>query len=388
MTIIEITPVPFSSRHRGGGEGYAWQLAAELGTLEKVTLCASVEPGDIEVKQPFWHVPARFFGFPPFLNRHNPVPTSSGLRVMRQILQGAAGEVEFVHVHNYRTAMGSAWLYLAQLNRKSGGYRILVTDHGSRWFPAPQLTSRFADYYIAVSRSSLDSLNRLAPRPSTILPPGIPSDYAGLKGPCADFESRDIDLLFLGRLAPWKRPDLVLKLASDLKARSLTSLKVVIAGSEVDSRFTQWMREEALRLGLGGIVEFLLAPSDDQAVALYRRAKLHVLLSSYVDAFGRRYPAPELSSTTVVEAAACGTPSLCSDLPAFREQVIPSVTGELCEASNWTETVSTAYMVLTDPKIWLPMSARARNFVERERTYQTLARNLSKFLDGIRSHSL
>lgn len=388
MSILEVTPVPFSVAHRGGGESYPWQLAAELGRIERVVLCSSVEAGDIGVNESFRHIPARFLDLPPVLNRHNPVPNASALRAMRDVLLGAGGEVEFVHVHNYRTAMGSAWLFLARLNQTNGGYRILVTDLGSRWFPLPQVTSRWADHYVAVSMESLRALNRLAPRPSTVLPPGVPSDYLGLRGPNCDMEARDIDLLFFGRIAPWKRPDLVLRLAADLRAHGLPGLNVVVAGSEVDSRFTQWMRRQALRLGLGTDVEFLLAPRDDEAVSLYRRSKLHILLSSHVDAFGRRYPAPELSSTTVVEAAACGTPSLCSDLPAFREQVIPTVTGELCEASNWKETVSTAYRVLTDPKIWLPMSVRARSFVERERTYRTLARNLSQFLDGIRSHSL
>jgi len=300
---------------------------------------------------------------------------------MVEAIVGSAGPVEFVHVHNLRTAMSTAWLLLARRLKARYRFKVLLTDHNARWFPMPWLTAGAVDYFVAVSKESEAYLTSLARRPSVIVPTGIPSDYPGLLRPSRPWETRTVDLAYFGRLVPWKRPDLVLRLARDLKEPGAAAPRVLIAGSNVDPAYTAWLHDEARRLGLTESVEFVLDPSDEEASLLLSRAKVHLLLSARVDAMGRSHGSPELCPTTVIEAAACGTPSICSEVPGAHTQIVEGRTGFVTSLASWDQLVGQARRLLDAPEAWRVMSAEARDFAAKERTYGVLAKHLSDFLD-------
>ena len=383
--ILEVTAVPFTPAHRGGGESYPWRLSHALASFERVVNCYAYENGPPEEAGEFRRIAGWFLDAGPLLTVDNPLPSGKGLMSIATVLQTLESEIEFVHVHNLGTAMSTAWMFLSRLRRTGARFRILLTDHGSRWFPFPRATAAMADYYIPVSESSRDRLNRLAQRPSWVLPPGVPMDYPALAQPPLSMEARDIDLLFFGRIARWKRPDLVLQLAADLSRESGRPIHTIIAGSATDRPFLGWLRREAERLRIQDSTQFVLGPSEVDAARLFCRSKLHPFLSTTSDRFGRTYPAPELAAATVLEAGAAGTPSICNDLPGVREQIRPGGTGEVVSVDNWKETVRTCGELLGDAERWTTLSRGAREFVVKERTYGVLAKRFSNYLNEIRS---
>ena len=199
MVILEITSVPFTERFRGGGESYPFRLAEELSRYEEVTSCFSIPPGSPEPEGKFRIVPATFIELPPVFRVENPLPTIGSLMVLNRTLESLE-DLEFVHVHNLRTAMSTAWLLLAQLKKSRRGFKVLLTDHGARWFPLPHVTAKAVDYLIPVSDESLRLLGQYTSRPSFVVPPGVPARYPGLTRAVRSWDERDIDLIFFGRI--------------------------------------------------------------------------------------------------------------------------------------------------------------------------------------------
>ena len=111
------------------------------------------------------------------------------------------------------------------------------------------------------------------------------------------------DLLHVGSTIPRKRIDLLLAVLA-ATARDRPDVRLWRVGGP----FTAAQASRARELGVEGRITVL--PHVDRAVlaALYRRASL-VLLTSEREGFG----------LPVIEAMACGTPVVCSDLAVMRE---------------------------------------------------------------------
>ncbi len=121
-------------------------------------------------------------------------------------------------------------------------------------------------------------------------------------------------LVYVGRLQRYKRVDILIRaMPSLLQARP--DARLVIAGrggSEGE------LRRLAEQLGVEGNVDFLGFVDEERKRDLLRRAWVHVLTSP-----------KEGWGLTVMEAAACGTPTVASDSPGLRDSVVDGVTGLL-----------------------------------------------------------
>ena len=71
-------------------------------------------------------------------------------------------------------------------------------------------------------------------------------------------------------------------------------------------------------LSKGKRVEFV-TDADEDIRELYHRSWANVLPSLYQDCYGALQPAPELMGLTLLEAMACGTPAICSNVAAMPE---------------------------------------------------------------------
>ena len=111
------------------------------------------------------------------------------------------------------------------------------------------------------------------------------------------------DLLHVGSAIPRKRIDVLLETLA-IVARSRPNVRLWRVGGA----FTSAQEKQARDLGVRDRITVLPFLSRTVLAAVYRRAAL-VLLPSEREGFG----------LAVVEALACGTPILCSDLPVFRE---------------------------------------------------------------------
>ena len=382
--ILEVTAVPYTTNHRGGGESFPWYLSEQLHFLEPTVFAYAQENRPEGLPSYHLVLPARFLDFPPLITRHNPLPTTETLRTARSFLSEHLDELDFIHVHNLRTAMSTMWLFLAHRLQSRSKFRILLTDHGSRWFPLPSLTVSWADAFLPVSSASRDQLLQLAHKPSWTLPVGVPPGYPGLHPPRNTNERRTIDVIFFGRLSAFKRPDLFLRLVSDLMKCGFPDLRAVLMGSPSGPHYWNYLLREIRRYDLGKRLRVVLNPSTEEAARILADARLNILLSNQVPEGGIQRVASELAPSTVLEAGSCGTPTLASTFRGVEDVIRPNETGIIVDTRRWSSVIGAASRLLRDESQWEALSNGVWQFVRRERTYDHIARELQAFLNRLR----
>jgi len=178
--------------------------------------------------------------------------------------------------------------------------------------PIPRVYRRAA--FHAISESTRDDLVARGVRREaiTVIHPGVD---AGAFTPDPSLDRTDPPaFLYVGRLRRYKRVDLALEALAMARA-TRPDLTLDVAGTGPDRP-----RLEALadRLGLSGAVRFLGFVTDVD--------KLRLLRTTWANLF----PSPKEGwGITVMEAAACATPSLASNSPGLRDSVVDGVTGFL-----------------------------------------------------------
>jgi len=172
---------------------------------------------------------------------------------------------------------------------------------------------------IAVSESTREDLVRRGLRPEAIevVPNGI--DAERYRPPPGTERFAEPTLAFVGRLKRYKRVDLVLRAMGRLVAGG-REVRLLVAGTGEERDALERL---AGRLGLAPRVRFLGFVPEDEKVSLLRRAWIHVLCSE-----------KEGWGITNMEAAACGTPTVASDVPGLRDSVVHGETGLLVPHGN------------------------------------------------------
>jgi glycosyltransferase involved in cell wall biosynthesis len=160
------------------------------------------------------------------------------------------------------------------------------------------------------TRAELVESALVAVERTAVLPIGVHPQCTATQDRAADAAAADLtgscgssELLHVGSTIPRKRIDVLLEtLAEVMKVRPDARLW------RVGGPFTAEQTRRAADLGVHDRITVMPFVSRTVLAALYRRASL-VLLPSEREGFG----------LPVVEAMACGTPVLCSDLPVLRE---------------------------------------------------------------------
>lgn len=202
---------------------------------------------------------------------------------------------------------------------------------------------------IAVSESTRQDLiaRGLSPGRIEVIPNGIELDrYTPAPD---DRRAERPTILFVGRLKRYKRIDLVLRALPTL-VDSGVDVQLIVVG-DGDQRAA--LEAQAGRLGIAERVEFVGYVSEDEKVAHLRRAWLHVLVSS-----------KEGWGISIVEAAACGTPTVASDSPGLRESVVDGETGLLVPPGDVPALAEALRALLGDSERRREMARAARRFAE------------------------
>ena len=160
------------------------------------------------------------------------------------------------------------------------------------------------------------------------------------------------DVLHVGSTIPRKQIDVLLEIVA-LVARTKPDVKLWRVGGA----FTPAQLERARELGIEQRIVVLPFITRPVLAAIYRRAAL-VLLPSSREGFG----------LPVIEAMACGTPILCSDLPVLRE--VGGAAAEYCAADDPAAWATSVAALLDErahhPSAWATRQAagvaRASNF--------------------------
>lgn len=221
--------------------------------------------------------------------------------------------------------------------------------------PIPRLYRRAG--FHAISESTRDDLvaRGVARERIRVIHPGV--DSARYAPDPAVRRSDPPSFLYMGRLKRYKGVDLAIRALSQALRRH-PGLSLDVAGSGDDGPRLERLADE---LGVGGAVRFhgFVTEAD----------KLRLLRSTWANLF----PSPKEGwGITVVEAAACGTPSLASDSPGLRDSVRHGETGFLVPHDDAAALAGRMLELAGDPALVARLGAAARRFAE-EHTWERAA---------------
>lgn len=224
-------------------------------------------------------------------------------RVLRQ--PGWRAELELMRgvdvVLAFTTSARLLWLPL--LLRKP-----VLLNHAVCWRSRPFLAG-YAQRWVCKRAHSSAPSRYVAER----IPGGcsvLPNPYDSLAFCRPQVEERSIDVLFLGRLVPFKGADSVLPAVAHLarlaQSRGGAQCQVAFVGSgPMEGR----LRQQAVELGVAAQTAFLGQRSGEALVQLLQRAKVLVAPSRGNEAFGM----------IVIEALACGCRVISSGRGGLQE---------------------------------------------------------------------
>lgn len=199
----------------------------------------------------------------------------------------------------------------------------------------------------SATRDELLGYELIAPERAVVIANGVHPSCSPNPDPVYDLKAESLiggseshfDILHVGSNIPRKRIDILLKVFAKLRQR-FPGARLLRVGGPLTAEQTAIAR----KLGLCESMLMLPRLDRDTLAAVYRRAAL-VLLPSQREGFG----------LPVVEAMACGTPVVASDLPVLRE--VGGEAAVFCETENvdtWAETVGQLLTErLEQPERWV-----------------------------------
>jgi glycosyltransferase involved in cell wall biosynthesis len=205
-------------------------------------------------------------------------------------------------------------------------------------------------------RDELLGFGIVSPERVGVVPVGVGEGFSAVADPSADSAAARlagspagaIELLHVGSTIPRKRIDSLLAICAALVPR-IPDLHLVRVGGA----FTVGQHRTADELGLTDRISVVGFLDERTLAAMYRRAAL-VLQPSEREGFG----------LPLLEAMACGTPVVVSDLPVLRE--VGGTAVEYCavaDTDSWVRTVT----ALIDERRRDPVRWAARQAVGRAR---------------------
>jgi glycosyltransferase involved in cell wall biosynthesis len=222
----------------------------------------------------------------------------------------------------------------------------------------------------AISESTRDDLVSRGVQSDRIrvIHPGV--DSRRFTPPLEGRRSAVPTFLYVGRLKRYKGVAIALH-ALALARRRRPDLRLEIAGT---GDYRAELEQLATRLELDRAVAFLGFVSEERKIDLLRAAWANV------------FPSPKEGwGITVMEAAACGTPSVASDSPGLRDSIRQGETGFLVPHGD-VEGLAAKMVELADsPLLIARLGERARRFAEGhswERATTATERHLTEIIEG------
>jgi glycosyltransferase involved in cell wall biosynthesis len=184
------------------------------------------------------------------------------------------------------------------------------------------------------------------------------------------FESeKDPDcLVYIGRLRKEKRVQDVLETFAIVSSIRPNAVLYVVG----DGPLRQPLRALAARLGLTNRVIFCGFMSEDEKIALLRRAAVYVSASRF-EGFG----------IPPIEAMACGAVPVVSDIPAHRFVFSGRLVGWLVNSS--AEMADRIVAVLQDDGLRRDRAREGRALVEQQWTWTRVARRYQELVEAVLS---
>jgi glycosyltransferase involved in cell wall biosynthesis len=222
----------------------------------------------------------------------------------------------------------------------------------------------------AISESTRDDLvaRGVAGAKIRVIHPGV--DAERFRPSPAEPRAAEPRFLYVGRLKRYKGIGLAIRALAAAR-RSRADLRLDIAGTGDHRRALERLAAE---LGQTDAVTFHGFVSEEEKISLLRTA------------WANLFPSPKEGwGITIVEAAACGTPSLASDSPGLRDSVRHMETGYLVPHGDVDALATRMLELAANPALVARLGAAARRFAERltwERAAAETERHLQDIIAG------
>jgi glycosyltransferase involved in cell wall biosynthesis len=265
-----------------------------------------------------------------------------------QLLRVIAG-ADIVHLHQWESVLSNVCTAIAAMLRKP----VFVTDHGgseTHHRRRLRLHRRVAGL-LSVSDFAASRYPEFAHHA------GLTTVYAGVD--TAVFAPnpavhRGSHAVFVGQLLPHTGVDVLISALDPY-----TELRVV--GRPDDEEFFQRLQ----RLSAGKKVSFHTEADDAQLRLEYQQARVAVLpsvLQSVLTQSGSAAGvAAELLGTTLIEAMACGTPVICTQVGGLPEVVINGITGYVVPPGDRQALAARVRELSSPTPDWARMSKASRD---------------------------
>lgn len=208
-------------------------------------------------------------------------------------------------------------IFLKQFVRPIGRLLYALERHSYvPWF------LRRADRVVTLSSSNKAELMEvcpdLTPEKIVVIPPGV--DHDDFK---PGHKSDEPLLLFMNRLVRYKQLEHIIMGMKEICAQ-VPNAKLFIVGTATSTKYAANLYKLVRFLGLEDRISFRLwRPFASNKISLLQRAWVHVL-PSIKEGFG----------LSILESAACGTPTVGYDVPGVRDAVIQGKTGLLAQSGD------------------------------------------------------
>ncbi len=316
---------------------------------ETLLVHGSLAPGEESLAELAEEQGATMGRLPELQQPVNPLRDAQALRKLARLVRSFRPHV--VHTHTAKAGFIGRQAALAVRPRPA----VVHTYHGhvlegyfgtakSRlYLEMERALARVSDCLIGVSQATVDDLVRLGVAPRSkfrVLPLGLPLRELTLLSPpmragareALELEDEDVLLVFVGRIVPIKRLDLLLRaLARAREADPRLQLMIVGDGEERPQ-----LERQAAELGIAGQVHFLGYRRELRPV--FAAADLAVLSSDN-----------EGTPVSLIEAAAAGLPAVATDVGGVRE-VVGEDTGILVPPDDAAALAAAIVEMAGDPE--------------------------------------
>jgi glycosyltransferase involved in cell wall biosynthesis len=217
----------------------------------------------------------------------------------------------------------------------------------------------------ALSKTTAEDLHRrgIPPERTEIIYPGFNEEL--LKPHPLVAKTPFPSLVYIGRLKRYKRVDLIINATAELRAK-FPDIHFFVVGTGDHERE---LRRQAASLGLETAVEFCGFVSETRKKELLQMAWAGAQTST-IEGWG----------LGVIEAGACGTPTVASDSPGLRESVRDGETGILVPHGDVGALTDAISRLLADGGFREKMGAAARDWAKRF-SWEEMARRSLQFLE-------
>lgn len=381
--ILEISASGFSESTSAGGERYFSELSNFLSERNLAISWSSIPTKRLTDFMCIGQHGSLHVSIDGFLQNTNPIPTLMTVVNIRDFLKKFGDEINIVHIHNFRTLAGVTWYNFLRQSQYKKKFKFILTDHGSMFSPFPKTLLKLYDYYAPVSDLSNMYLQSIMRKPYRIIRSFV-TDRMFNSYREIPFESRDIDILYVGRLAPWKGVEKIISVTKGLKDQGFNDINVKLVGKPIEGYYLHDLLSLISENNLKKNVEIVCGVSDFSLVRYYNSSRIFMHMSSASDKYGKKHKFPELSSSSAIEALSFGNALIGSkSIPALNEASVGGGSVVGVNPDNIGTVVEKTASILGNKNTWNNMSLSNRKYIGNNRLLTTVGKQFIEFTQKI-----